>query len=321
MPRPIPALKLAVGALIAGLLAVGTISGVAAAASGGVRFTLTCGTLPTGSATFMVSANGSGSAVTVPCGGAAIAANPSWAAGATAYITPVSGPVGTVLAVPFTVRVSLTSGVVNVSMAEVPIPSGGVRIALSCGGGVGGSAVIRVTANETPSTLTVSCGQSTTVNNPAWTAGTFATIDPITVPEGTYLNQVVGRVPLTTTLQSYSMSLVPCPTGRARVAGCPVPRPSAIEQFFFGSPLRMILTLTLVPAVLMWMFIVPFEFWIIRGWIRYFSRSRDPHDVIADLSARPGLGWWVRRYVAYVRWKHRLFKAPLPPGFESDQAA
>lgn len=317
----IPGLRLGLAGLIAAALATGTTLSAVATGTGGVRISLTCGTLPAGSATFMVSANGSGSAVTVPCGGSAIVTNSAWSAGAIAYIIPASGPVGTLLAEPFTSRLSLTTGVVNVSMAEVPIPSGGLTIELTCAAGAAGSAVIRVTANQTSSTLAVACGQSATFTNPAWTEGAIAKIDSISAPKGTYLNLTVDHQILRTTPISYATSLLPCPTGRVRVAACPTPPPSALEQFFFGSRLRMILSLTVIPVILMWIFIVPFEFWIIRGWIRYFSRTRDPHEVIADLSARPGLGWWVRRYVAFVRWKHRLFKAPLPPGFESDQAA
>lgn len=321
----ISALKHGLSSLMALVLAVAFMLSAVAAGSGGVRFTLTCGTLPTGSGTFMVSANGVGSAVIVPCGGSAIVTNPAWTAGASAFITPVTQPVGTVLAVPFPTRVTLTAGVVTVSMSAVPIPSAGVRITLSCESGAAGSAIIKVTANETSSTMAVSCGQSATVSNPAWTAGTIASLDPVAVPKGTYLILSLPRVFLATTVVSYSTSLVPCPTGRVTVAACPAPPRSALEQFLFGSRLRAIIILTFVPLIVAWIFLVPFEFWIIRGWIRYFSRKQNPRDVIADLSARPGLGWWVRRYAGWVRMKHRLFKVPLPPGFDdatgSDRAA
>ena len=306
---------------MAGVLSISLMTSAAAAASGGVKFNLSCGNLPVGTATFVVTAGGNGSPVIVGCGGSATVTNPAWTAGMRAYITPVSGPVGTVLAVPFPSSVTLTSGVVDVSMAEVPIPTGGVTIVVTCAQGIAGPAGIKVTANQTSSTQTVACGQGATFANPAWTVGATASIDSVGLQKGTYLSDGTGQLILRPSTFSYRVSLMPCPTGRVRVAACPAAPPSGVEQFFFGSRLRTTFILIVVPAILMWIFIVPFEFWIIRGWIRYFSRTRDPHDVIADLSARPGLGWWVRRYVGYVRWKHRLFKAPLPPGFESDQAA
>lgn len=311
--------------LVALVAAISIMVSAAAAGSGGVRFTLSCGTLPNGSGTFMVSASGTGSAVTVPCGGSATVTNPAWTAGASATISLVMQPVGTMLAVPFTTRVTLTAGVVDVSMSAVPIPTAGVRITLSCEAGAAGPAVIRLTANETSSTVTVSCGQPATVSNPGWTAGTIATVDPVSVPKGTYFNLGFPRVVLATTPVSYSPFLLPCPTGRVTVAGCPVPPRSGLEQFIFGSRLNTILVLMVLPLIVAWIFLVPFEFWIIRGWIRYFSRKQNPSDVVADLSARPGLGWWVRRYAGWVRMKHRLFKVPLPPGFDgttgSDRAA
>jgi hypothetical protein len=200
-----------------------------------------------------------------------------------------------------------------------------VKLTLTCDAGAAGSAVFNLTANAASSQLTVACGQSATVDNPLWTANTIATIETVSVPKGTYVKFLVPHLVLATSVAAYSTSLAPCPTGRVRVAACPAPPQSALEQFLFGSPLRAILIFTFVPLIVAWIVLVPFEFWIIRGWIRYFSRKQDPYEVIADLSARPGLGWWVRRYVAWVQMKHRLFRAPLPPGFDdttgSDRAA
>ena len=312
--------------LLLGLVAVVFVTlNAAAAGSGGVRFTLGCGTLRTGSGTFIVTANGIGSAVTVPCGGSAIVTNLAWTAGSSATISLVMQPVGTMLAVPYTTRVTLTAGLVDVSMSAVPIPTAGVKVTLSCQPGAAGTATIRLTANDASSTVTVSCGQSVTVSNPLWTAWTIATVDPVSAPKGTYFYLGFARVGLGTTPVSYTPMLLPCPTGRSTVAGCPVPARSGLDQVVFGSRLNTILLLVIVPFIVVWMFFVPFEFWIIRGWIRYFSRTQNPRDVVADLSARPALGWWVRRYAGWVRMKHRLFRVPLPPGFDdttgSDQAA
>lgn len=295
--------------LIAAAVAMGTPLAASAAASGGVKLTLTCGTGPTGSGTFMVTANGTGSVVTVPCGGSAIATNPAWTAGAPVFIGMVSSPLGTVVATPFA-RVSLTAGVVAVSMAAIPIPTGGVKITLACKAGIAGSGTLTVTANQRSSAVTIPCGGSATVTNPAWTAYIMAAIDATSVPKGTYLPGY-PPVPLTTGVVSVSMSLAPCPT-RNVPPGCPTPD-LASGLLRLGAAYLILLPIAMLLVLVV---VAPLEFWIIRGWIRYFSRTRDPREVIDDLSARPGLGWWVRRYVGYVRLKHRLFGVPLPPGFD-----
>ena len=302
--------KLGLVSLIAAALAMGTPLTAAAATSGGVRLTLTCGALPSGSGTFMVTANGTGSAVTVPCGGSATVTNPAWTVGATADISAVAQPVGTRLAVVF-MRVSLTAEVANLSMVAVPIPSGGVRITLGCSAGIAGSGKLTVTANERSTAVTVPCGGTATVTNPAWTAWITATIDATAVPKATHLG-AYPPVPLTTGVVAVSMSLVPCPTGRYVPTGCPQPD---LRPAFLGLAAAYLVFLA-IAVLLVFVAVVPFEFWIIRGWIRYFSRKQDPREVIEDLSARPGLGWWVRRYVGYVRMKHKRFGVPLPPGFE-----
>jgi len=316
----VPALKLGLISLVAGVLAMGTPLAAVAAVSGGVKITLTCGTLHTGSGTFMVTANGTGSVVTAPCGGSATATNPAWTAGTTASISPVAQPVGTLLVFPITSRVSLTAGVVNVSMSVTPIPSGGVKITLACKPGATGSGTFKVTANESSSTVTVPCGGSATVANPSWTAWSMASINATAVPKRTYLAGYSG-VPLllTTGVAGVSMSIVPCSAGmavRAFASACPAPDVGSLLLLLLaGYAVVGVLALLLVLVVL-----VPFEFWIIRGWIRFFSRKQDPREVIEDLSARPGLGWWVRQYVGWVRLKHKLFKVSLPPGFDDDKA-
>jgi hypothetical protein len=70
----------------------------AAAASGGVTITLTCEVGTVGTGTFKLTANGSSSLLTVPCGGSATATNPSWLPGTMATIDQTAGPAGTVLA-------------------------------------------------------------------------------------------------------------------------------------------------------------------------------------------------------------------------------
>ena len=92
------ALKLGLISVIAGVLAVTAMHDAEAATSGGVKIVLTCGTASAGSGTFRVTASGSSSLVTVPCGGSATATNPAWMAGAVASVDQTAGPVGTRLA-------------------------------------------------------------------------------------------------------------------------------------------------------------------------------------------------------------------------------
>jgi hypothetical protein len=83
--------------VIVAAIAMGPAQALAAAASGGVQITLTCEIGTAGTGTFKVTANGSSSIVTVPCGGSATVTNPSWSPGATATIDQTAGPVATVL--------------------------------------------------------------------------------------------------------------------------------------------------------------------------------------------------------------------------------
>src|SRR5229473_6108358 len=87
--------KLGLIAIIAGALAMSTPYAAAAATSGGVRITLNCQAGTVGLGTFNVTASGSSSLVSVPCGGSATVTNPSWMPGATATIDETVGPVGT----------------------------------------------------------------------------------------------------------------------------------------------------------------------------------------------------------------------------------
>jgi len=84
--------------VIVAAIAMSPAEALAAAASGGVQITLTCEIGTAGTGTFKVTANGSSSFVTVPCGGSATVTNPSWIPGATATIDQTAGPVATVLA-------------------------------------------------------------------------------------------------------------------------------------------------------------------------------------------------------------------------------
>ena len=83
--------------VIVAAIAMSPAEALAAAASGGVQITLTCEIGTAGTGTFKVTANGSSSLVTVPCGGSATVTNPSWTPGATATIDQTAGPVATVL--------------------------------------------------------------------------------------------------------------------------------------------------------------------------------------------------------------------------------
>src|SRR5205807_6567625 len=84
--------------VIAVAIAMSSVQAAAAATSGGVTITLACEIGTVGTGTFTVTANGSSSLVTVPCGGSATATNSAWMPGAEARIEQTAGPVGTVLA-------------------------------------------------------------------------------------------------------------------------------------------------------------------------------------------------------------------------------
>jgi len=84
--------------VIAVAIAMSSVQAAAAATSGGVTITLACEIGTVGTGTFTVTANGSSSLVTVPCGGSATATNSAWMPGAEARIEQTAGPAGTVLA-------------------------------------------------------------------------------------------------------------------------------------------------------------------------------------------------------------------------------
>ncbi len=84
--------------VIVAAIAMSPAQAAAAATSGGVTITLTCEIGAVGTGTFKLTANGSSSLLTVPCGGSATATNPSWLPGTMATIDQTAGPVGTVLA-------------------------------------------------------------------------------------------------------------------------------------------------------------------------------------------------------------------------------
>ena len=84
--------------VIAVAIAMSSVQAAAAATSGGVTITLACEIGTVGTGTFTVTANGSSSLVTVPCGGSATATNAAWMPGAEARIDQTAGPAGTVLA-------------------------------------------------------------------------------------------------------------------------------------------------------------------------------------------------------------------------------
>jgi len=84
--------------VIAAAIAMSPAQDAAAATSGGVTVALTCEIGTAGTGTFKLTANGSSSLLTVPCGGLATATNPSWLPGTMATIDQTAGPVGTVLA-------------------------------------------------------------------------------------------------------------------------------------------------------------------------------------------------------------------------------
>src|SRR2546429_4667262 len=82
--------------VIAAAIALSPAQAAAAATSPGVTVTLTCEIGTVGTGTFKVTANGSSSLVTVPCGGSATATNAAWMPGAEATIDQTAGPAGTV---------------------------------------------------------------------------------------------------------------------------------------------------------------------------------------------------------------------------------
>jgi hypothetical protein len=129
-----------------------------------------------------------------------------------------------------------------------------------------------------------------------------------------YLFYFSDHVILSTAPVAAIEELAPCPASTRSGTvprGCP---PANLGPAYLHL-LWSYLVVFLIVLLLMFLVLTPFEFWTIRGYIRFFSRREDPHQVIDDLSARPALGWWVRRYVGYVRLKHRLLRVPLPPGF------
>src|SRR2546425_2105961 len=81
--------------VIAVAIAMSSVQAAAAATSGGVTITLACEIGTVGTGTFTVTANGSSSLVTVPCGGSATATNSAWMPGAEARIDQTAGPAGT----------------------------------------------------------------------------------------------------------------------------------------------------------------------------------------------------------------------------------
>ena len=92
-------LKSAAAALLAGAGAV-AISATAfavdttPAAAGPLTIVLTCDTGSAGSGTFMVTANGKSSTVSVKCGKSATVSNAAWKAGSTAVIHQTAAPSG-----------------------------------------------------------------------------------------------------------------------------------------------------------------------------------------------------------------------------------
>jgi len=118
----IRAIKLGLISVIAAAIAMSPAQ-AAAATTGGVKITLNCQSGNTGLETFKVTANGSSSTVTVPCGGSATVTNPSWMPGATATIDETAGPVGTRL-------------VTNASVSLAPYVVAYFALALPCYPGV-----------------------------------------------------------------------------------------------------------------------------------------------------------------------------------------
>jgi len=84
--------------VIAAAIAMSPAPAAAAATSGGVTITLACEIGAVGTGTFKITANGSSTLTTVPCGGAATAMNAAWIPGSMATIDQTAGPAGTVLA-------------------------------------------------------------------------------------------------------------------------------------------------------------------------------------------------------------------------------
>src|SRR5256885_10984631 len=80
--------------VIAAAIAMSSVQAAAAATSPGVTITLACEIGTVGTGTFTVTANGSSSLVTVPCGGSATATNAAWMPGAEARIDQTAGPAG-----------------------------------------------------------------------------------------------------------------------------------------------------------------------------------------------------------------------------------
>src|SRR2546429_3366486 len=86
--------------VIAVAIAMSSVQAAAAATSPGVTITLACEIGTVGTGTFKVTANGSSSLATVPCGGSATATNAAWMPEAEARIDQTAGPAGTAVGTP-----------------------------------------------------------------------------------------------------------------------------------------------------------------------------------------------------------------------------
>ncbi|MDQ6710995.1 MAG: hypothetical protein M3Z11_10625 [Candidatus Dormibacteraeota bacterium] len=142
-------LKLATAAAVAGAGAV-VISGTAfattaspaptvvpAAAAGALTIALTCDTGRTGSAVFVVTANGKSSTATVKCGGSSAVSNAAWKAGSKASIHQSSAATGAVRTRDLSVTLKATAQSVsirNFKAATVQTASQAATLAQTGGG-------------------------------------------------------------------------------------------------------------------------------------------------------------------------------------------
>ena len=92
-----------------------------------------------------------------------------------------------------------------ISATAFAAAAGPLTIRLTCDTGPSGSGTFVVTANSRSSTVTVRCNSSATVTNPAWLAGSVATIHQTTATAFGQLRALDVRVTLTTAMQTVSI--------------------------------------------------------------------------------------------------------------------
>lgn len=146
-------LKSATAVLLAGAAALAMSATALAvdAPAGPLTIVLVCDTGPNGSGTFMVTANGKSSTVTVRCGKSATVSNAAWQAGSAAVIHQTVVPTGALRARDVTITLKATAQTVvmrDFRPASTTVPTlaqtGGGMPALAIGLGLAGLVLLGI---------------------------------------------------------------------------------------------------------------------------------------------------------------------------------